>query len=193
MPSPRQEWAKVIAFAWTHSETLTELRKDPKRTIEELATGKNGRYHNVVDDDTETAAKSIILRINDNPQEDYVGYLPLPKPPEGLADLDTQVLKNLIAAGGLAGILQCDRSPEEWAEVMKFAWSSNDNFVNIRKDPLKFLPEKTKDKLLQTDYGILPLPALPRGLNDLKVGQLISFLTDKDNVSNLGGVFLLGS
>lgn len=192
----RNDWALIIAFAWTHSEVLNDLRKDPKSTIKELTKGESSKYPRVgneIANEIANAAKNIEAQAEESPLEDYSGYLPIPQAPEGLENLETEVLKNLIGAGGLTGTLQCDRHPEEWAKIFEFAWSHQDNLKNIRQDPLTFLPQKERDKLLQTKYGILPLSDRPRGLNQLEIRDLESFLDDRDNMENIGGLFLVAS
>ena len=179
----RDTWCPIIALAWMDSLVLTNLRKDPKLTIEQLATSGNS---NVA-----AAAQRIATSTRDIPLENYSGYLPLPKCPDGLTTLDQEALKNLIGTGGISGVLQCDRNPEVWADVLKFAWSEEENLRNIRQDPLKYLPEKDKNKLLQTDYGILPVPKRPKGLDSLSMEQLTDFLGDRDATEFITGIWLM--
>lgn len=189
---PRRDWAQLLAYAWTepsYPEVLTDLRKDPKGTVIELAEGSGSRYPNV-DNDTQQAARSIQEQAESSPGENYSGYLPIPAPLGGLEGLAPKALEVLIR-NGITGILQFDRQAEIWADVLRLVWNDQTLLSNVRIDPLAHLPHK--EALLRDKYGIFPLPDRPRGLSELQIEKLGSFLSDEDNVAHLTGIFLIAS
>ena len=194
----RGHWSRVIAFAWTYNEVLNDLRKDPKETIIELAKGKDStKYQNVDDDNTAFAAGRIQIDAEDNPEEAYSGYLPLPNPLVGLECLDQSQLAALLRAG-IDGILKFEAKADLWAEVLFKAWKDPKGLlVGIRKDPLQYLRKaitvKNTQALQQSEYGILPIPNRPKSLEKFKIEDLREFLIDQDIMENLGGIFLFGS
>ncbi|MBE9224889.1 hypothetical protein IQ264_05340 [Phormidium sp. LEGE 05292] len=186
-----QAWSRVCAFAWKHQEkekkegVLTDLRKDPKGTIEEIAKGQNGKYK--ADSETEAQA-STIIKLSKNQTERYSGYLPIPNPFGGLAELDPQKVEELLL-GGLTGAFKFDEEAKLWADALHQAWNNKELLENIRRDPLGNLPHA--DELKNSEYGIFPLPALPsvvyQNLENLDIEQLYEFLVD-DNVRHIGGI-----
>ena len=184
--TPVKAWARVCAFAWVQPEVLKDLRKDPKGTIEEIAKGKNGKYQ--ADLATAGQAKTII-QLSENPTERYSGYLPIAYPFGGLEKSSPEELKELLQ-GGITGAFRFDESAELWADALHQAWTNEELLKEIRKEPGK-LPHA--NELKDKKYGIFPMPARPRGLDDLKIEQLENFLSDEDNIPNLGGIFPPGT
>lgn len=192
---PRSDWAQLLAYAWTESqypEVLIGLRQDPKGTIIELAKETDSKYQNV-DEATQQAAKSIQDQADTSPGEDYSGYLAIPDAVANIDKLDQHDLEVLLRRG-ITGMLRFDLKADVWADVLLKAWNDSTLLTNIRKDPLAYLPRR--DELLKDEfykYGIFPLPDRPRGLDKLEINKLESFLSDKDNVPHLSGIFLIAS
>lgn len=184
----RLNWSRVLAFAWGNEQVLNDLRKDPKTTIIRLA---NSQYTNVdVDVDTADAAETIREQTEQDPGESYRGYLPIPNPLGGLENLEQSKLQELLQ-NGLTGILRFDENAQLWSEELLAVWNDSDRLIQVRQHPLNNLIHT--DTLQTSQYGILPIPDLPDGLKDLGIEELRSFLGDGDNMSYLGGIFLLGS
>jgi hypothetical protein len=200
MSSPRNDWGKILAYAWSQATNstavLTDLRKDPKTTITELAKGSGSKYQGVVKD-TQDAAQHIIDQAEDFPGESYIGYVPVPQPTGGLEKLTEKDLEELIS-NGVTGLLHFDTHPKEWAKILLALWQDSDlsSLKSFQQDPLKFLKASFPAELnilLQSDYGIFPLPNRPRGLDNLEIKDLDRFLTDEDNAKHLSGIFLIGT
>lgn len=200
MSSPRNDWGKILAYAWSQAPStaavLNDLRKDPKATIEDLAKGAGSKYQGVIKD-TQDAAQHIIDQAKDFPGESYIGYVPVPEPTGGLEKLTEEQLTELIS-NGLTGLLQFDTQPEEWAKILLALWKDQDlsSLKSFQQDPLKFLQASFPTELnvlLASEYGIFPLPNRPRGLDKLDVQELDRFLTDEDNAKHLSGIFLIGT
>jgi hypothetical protein len=192
----RANWSRVLAFAWLNQEVLEDLRRNPKQTITNLAMG--GQYINLkgevkenldVDGDTAAAASTIERQAAD-PGESYRGYLPVPNAVGGLEGTTKENLAALLN-NGITGILKFDDEAELWADELHAAWNDSDQLIKIRQDPSKNL--RHAKELSNTRYGIFPIPDRPRGLEQLKIEQLQSFLGDQDHMEHIGGVFLLGS
>jgi hypothetical protein len=200
MSGPRNDWGKILAYAWSQPSqpavVLTDLRKDPKATIKELAKGSSSKYQGVVKD-TQDAAQHVIDQSKSAPGDSYIGYVPIPRPTGGLEKLTEEQLTRLIS-NGLTGLLKFDTQPKEWAKILLALWQDADlsSLKSFQKDPLKFLkasfPAELKI-LLESDYGIFPLPDRPRGLSKLDIKDLDRFLTDEDNAKHLSGIFLIGT
>jgi hypothetical protein len=203
MSSPRNDWGKILAYAWSQpsqaskpSAVLTDLRKDPKTTMKELAKGSSSKYQGVVKD-TQDAAQHIIDQAKALAGESYIGYVPVPQATGGLEKLTEKKLEELIS-NGLTGLLQFDTNPKEWAKILLALWKDSDlsSLKSFQQDPLKFLkasfPAELKT-LLESEYGIFPLPNRPRGLSKLDIKDLDRFLTDEDNAKHLSGIFLIGT
>ncbi len=189
----RLAWSRVLAFVWLNEKVLDELRKDPKETITQLAKGQDGKYKNIVDTETANQAKTIQDQTENDPTEPYRGYLPIPDPPlEEWKQLSSKDLAELLR-GGITGILKFDDQPNLWADELLAAWNDPEKLIKIRQDPLGSGNLIHKEELLKSKYKILPVPDRPRGIDQLNVGQLESFLGDEDNMSHLGGIFLFGS
>ncbi len=192
MAASRSDWSQLQAYAWSQTsnlEVLNGLRKDPKGSILALAEGTSPKFPNI-DSGTKQAAINIKTQAEVSPGENYSGFLPIPSPTGGLANLDLKDLTALIR-NGLTGILRFDQKAELWADIFHQAWNDGELLRNIRKDPLQYLPHK--DKLLADEYGIFPLTDLPKGLEQLSITNLENFLNDEDNVLHLSGIFLIGS
>ncbi|WP_036487458.1 hypothetical protein [Myxosarcina sp. GI1] len=193
----RQDWSRVLAFAWKNLNVLKNLREDPKTIITELAKGKEGMYPDV-DDYTADAANKIKSRTEEDPGESYRGYLPIPDNPfeEMLDKLNQSDLKTLLSKG-IDGILKFDQEVDLWAEELLAAWKDRDKLIAIRQDPLKNLIHA--DQLQKSEYGILPIPDPPAVITskldteELDIEDLQNLLGDEDNMSHLGGIFLFGS
>jgi hypothetical protein len=191
----RANWSRVLAFTWLHQEVLEDLRKNPKQTITNLATG--GKYKNLkgevtiidVDSTTATAASVIKKQSDDDPGEAYRGYLPIPNPLGGLEGI-TQANLAALLKNGITGILKFDDKADLWADELHAAWNDPEKLKNIRLDPLTHLLHT--DDLLKTTYGIFPVPDRPDALKDLGIEELSKFLGG-ERMSHLGGIFLLGS
>lgn len=199
MSSPRNDWGKILAYAWSQppaSPVLKDLRKDPKATVEELAKGASGRYQPVVPD-AQAAAQHIMEQVANFPGESYIGYVPVPEPTGGLETLAEEQLAELIS-NGLTGLLHFDEQPKEWAKILGALWKdrSLDSLKKFQQNPLEFLQTAFPTELatlLASDYGIFPLPNRPRGLANVGIEDLDRFLTDEDNAKHLSGIFLIGS
>lgn len=193
LQSPRADWAEIFAFAWQNGDpVLTDLRKDPKKAIEDLARGEYGATS-----DTREAAEGIIRQTEDQPLETYSGYIPIPRPPlNDLSRLSEEDLAGLLNLG-LDGVLKFNLQAELWAKVLLEAWRDEDILKAIRQDPLtglrRILDEDQISQLLDSDYGILPLPNLPNGLDKLEMEDLVAFLGDELNAEHLGGIFLVAT
>ena len=176
-------WSRVFAFAWKHQEVLTDLRKDPKGTIEEIAKGENGKYKA----DAKTAVQAgTIQSQSQNPIPNYSGYLPIPDTFAGLEKLSAEELKEFLLRG-LTGVLRFDDQAELWADALHQAWTDQNLLIEIRKDPLGKLPHA--NQLQNTTYGIFPLPDRPKGLDKLEIDELEDFLSDQDDALHLAGIF----
>jgi hypothetical protein len=203
MSSPRNDWGKILAYAWSQPsqgvqppQVLDDLRKDPKATVQEIAKGANSRYQTVVQDAQE-AAQHIIDQVADFPGESYIGYVPVPEPTGGLETLTEEQLEELIS-NGLTGLLQFDAQPKEWAKILGALWKDGSlaSLKNFQQNPLEFLRASFPaelETLLQSEYGIFPLPNRPRGLEAMEIENLDRFLTDEDNAKHLSGIFLIGT
>lgn len=185
----RNDWSRVLAFAWSNEDVLKELRKDPKETIKKLA-GKADSAYQGVDNDTKTSALNIILQTEKDPNGSYRGYLPIPDPLEGLKNLTKKDLENLLQ-NGITGILRFDKKADLWAEELHTAWNEPNKLIDIRQDPVNNLIHARE--LSEDEFGIFPVPDRPRGLKELRIEQLEEFLSDQDNMEHLGGIFLVGS
>jgi hypothetical protein len=191
----RANWSRVLAFTWLNQEVLKDLRKNPKQTITNLATG--GKYKNLkgevtvidVDSTTEIAAGVIKKQSDDDPGEAYRGYLPIPDALGGLDKITPENLEELLK-NGITGILKFDDRADLWAQELLAAWKDKEKLISIRKDPLKHLLHT--DDLLKTTYGIFPVPDRPKALEGLEIGKLSEFLGG-ERMSHLGGIFLFGS
>ncbi|MFB2836528.1 hypothetical protein [Floridanema evergladense] len=184
----RLQWSLILALAWKELDILKDLRKNPKETIIQIAEGKDGKYGRVVDDRTEDAAKAIKKQAEADPEDDYTGYLPIPQP-RGLNKLNVEELEELLE-NGITGILKCNKNADLWAKALHKAWQ-DDLLIDIRRDPLNHLP--FVDELLNTEYGIFPIPDPPESLRELSFENLEGLFSDEDNMSHLGGIFLFGS
>lgn len=192
----RANWSRILAFAWLNQEVLEDLRKNPKQTIINLAMG--GKYKNLkgevnanleVDSSTATAASVIKNQADNDPEESYRGYLPIPNALGGLEGI-TQANLEVLLNNGIAGILKFDDKADLWADDLHAAWNDPEQLKNIRQDPLMHL--RNKDELLKTTYGIFPVPDRPKVLEGKDIEKLSEFLGGEP-MSHLGGIFLFGS
>ncbi|MEM8807048.1 MAG: hypothetical protein AAGF01_13570 [Cyanobacteria bacterium P01_G01_bin.38] len=208
LPSSRENWAQIFAFAWLESnqDFSKELRRDPKETIIELAKGTSGKYKPLLDSlESDTAdlvvdaANEIKKKTDDTPLAAYSGYLPIPNSPfreELLKELNEGDLEKLLDRG-IEGILQFQEKKELWAEILLRVWRNSDELKKIRQEPLEglssLLGEQQARELQDSEYGIIPLPNRPRGLGTLTIEDLADFLGDQDNADHLGGIFLVAT
>jgi hypothetical protein len=185
----RANWSRVVAFAWMYPEVLADLRKNPKQTITDLAMG--GQYKNLItiDSETQDAANIIKTQTDTDPEEPYRGYLPIPDAVGGLEKATPANLAALLKSG-ITGILKFDNQAELWADELLAAWEDPKQLKNVRQDPLQHLHHR--DQLLETTYGVLPVPDRPKTLEDKDLGELTNFLKG-DIMTHLGGIFLFGS
>ncbi len=192
----RANWSRVLAFVWLNQGVLEDLRQNPKQTITNLAMG--GKYKNLkgevnvnldVDSATATAASVIKNQSDNDPEESYRGYLPIPDPLGGLEGITQANLAELLK-NGITGILKFDDEADLWADELHAAWNDREQLKNIRQDPLMHL--RHKDDLLKTTYGIFPVPDRPNVLEGKDIEKLSEFLGG-ETMSHLGGIFLFGS
>ena len=172
-PDISKGWARICAFAW-HSESkqenvLQKLRKNPKETIIQIASGEY---------DADALTASFAQAIADMAEEGmapYSGYLPIPEAPiEQLKGFDVDEIAIMLSAG-ITGIMKFDQQPKLWAKVFLAAWNDNDLLIKIRQDPVTYLPTVPGlnfQKLENSKYGILPIPDLPSHLLNLNIEQL---------------------
>lgn len=99
----RNAWARVFAHAWSHEDRkfLRRLNKDPRQTIEQIASGKSGDSKQL-----RQACQTILEYVNAPDSEE--GFLALPPLPESLqrGNLSEEQLYTYANQDGLYGVLR---------------------------------------------------------------------------------------
>jgi hypothetical protein len=189
---PKLAWSQILAYAWMTPAVLTDLKKDPKETVLELAKGTSGKY-TTVDNDTKKAAETIKKQAATPIGGSYRGYLPIPLASEvgAIAHLGIFELTDLLKQG-IAGILQFHDPSDKnqaslWAEELYEVWHDSDYLELVIQDPAKNLKNRTKLK------SLFPMPDRPKALKTLDIEQLHDFFGDQTDMPHLSGIFLFAS
>ncbi|AFY84706.1 hypothetical protein [Oscillatoria acuminata] len=99
----RNAWARVFAHAWSQEdrEFLRRLNKDPRQTIEQIASGESSDSEQLCQ-----ACQTILEYVNDPNSEE--GFLALPPLPEHLqrGNLSEEQLYTYANQDGLYGVLR---------------------------------------------------------------------------------------
>jgi len=86
----QEQWARLIAYAWSNPSILANLRQDPKTEIERLQAEKPPELGDISDLGSGAG-----------------GYFGIPDKPVGLEKLDKDTLENFLSDNaGIFGIMQ---------------------------------------------------------------------------------------